>query len=731
MWQALYIILITLSCTQAGLAETRIPVSFRFVPDKPAERVYLAGTFNQWQFRENPMNTTDDGRTWTLTLLLSPGAHQYKFVVNGTDWRTDPNALQNVDDGFGNVNSVLWVEPNGYNRPAVLNDGHITRSAVLHRPNDLRDCNPIGKQLYLSLRTRRDDVMKVELVSELGVRGSEFGRFFNPHSAARSPYSALRMPHSADDSLFAYYQITLPNKAFRYVFKLTDGNSVLWLSPSGLSENRPTSRFEYKPPKQPFIVPNWVQDAVFYQIMPDRFHNGDPKNDPPTDKPIDYTGRTDEFFGGDLIGTCEKLDYLQSLGITTLYLNPIFASVTHHKYDTDDYEQVDPSFGGDQAFIQLQGGLQKRKMNVVLDGVFNHAGILFFAFQDLIKNQENSAYKNWFYVERFPVKVKNPPDYWGWWGIEYMPKLNHNTPAVREYLRKAVTDWMKRVPLGGWRLDVANEVPDTFWREFRKDVKKRNPQAVIIGEIWDDAGHWLQGDMFDSVMNYPWRGAVLDFTAHRRITPSQFDSRMQVLHLRYPRQVLYALYNMLSSHDTPRLRRECGGDLDRVRLAFMLQMTAIGAPAIYYGDEIGMDGGGTPDNRRPMNWNLNEEEQALFAYVQSLIRARKSIPALRRGDWRTLLTDDKQGVYAYARAVSNSNPALIIINNGSSPAEVNLPVPFNKVKEFEICVHSRMTQPAGVYRVFDGYLHLSIPAMTGVILVPKGIQIQNNKTTGG
>lgn len=710
MGQTLYSLLMTLVWMQTGLAETKIPVSFRFLADKPVETVHLAGTFNQWQFRENPMLGSNEGRTWTLTLALSPGAHQYKFVVNETDWYPDPQALQNIDDGFGNINSVVWVEPDGYNLPAALNDGMITRSAVLHRQDDLRDRNPVGKQLYLTVRTRRQDVQRVELIFPVRHRNGSV----KPMSAAR-------------DTLFEYHQFSMPNKPVRYLFKLTDGGKALWLSPSGLSENQPESWFEYRPPKQPFVVPDWVQDAVFYHIMPDRFFNGDPRNDPPKEKPIDYTGRTDEFFGGDLTGIRQKVDYLQSLGVTTLYLNPIFKSVTHHKYDTDDYEQVDLALGGNPSLFDLQKDLRKRKMNLVLDGVFNHVGIYFFAFADLIKNQANSAYKDWFYVERFPVSVKNPPDYWGWWGIPYMPKLNHNTAAVREYLRKVIVDWTKRVPLAGWRLDVANEVPDIFWQEFRADVKAQNPQAVIIGEIWDEAGHWLQGDMFDSVMNYPWRGAILDFVAHRRITPSQFDSRLQVLHLRYPRQVLYAMYNMLSSHDTPRLRRECQGDMDRVRLAFMLQMTAIGAPAIYYGDEIGMDGAGTPDNRRPMKWELNQEEQALLNYVRSLIQARRNLPALRRGEWHTLRTDDKQGVYAYARVMTGSSPVLVVLNNGSTQAEVNVPVPNKEVRKWKVYLHSRDTNATAVYPVENGQLRLSIPAMTGLLFVPEKHQTQKLK----
>ena len=687
------------------------PVSFRLVLDSPAHQVYPAGTFNEWQYRRHPMQTTDGGRTWTLTLPLPPGAHQYKFVIDGTEWRTDPKAPV-IDDGNGNLNSVVWVEPDGYNRPARLGDGQITRSAIQHQPSDLRDRNPVNGTLYLRLRARKNDVQEVLL-----------------YYCHNGRLHTLRMMPAAQDALYTYYRAALPEAEIEYLFALRDGALTLWLTPDGLQKGRdtPRHRFHHRVGENRFDVPDWVQDAVFYQILPDRFYNADPSNDPPNDQPIDFTGRIegDRFYGGDLKGIRTKLDYLRELGVDALYMNPVFASVSHHNYDVDDYERVDPQLGTEEDLRQLVDALHANGMRLILDGVFNHAGIYFFAFQDLLQHQEQSPFRSWFYVERFPVKVEWNPPYWAWWNIPYMPKLRHENPLVRRYLLNVVERWTREFALDGWRLDVPNEVPDLFWREFRPLVRKINPQAVIIGEIWGDAGHWLQGDMFDSVMNYLWRGAVLDWIAHRRIQPSQFDQRIQTLLIRYPRQSLYAMYNMLSSHDTPRFRRECGGDLRRVKLGFLLQMTAIGAPAIYYGDEIGLDGGGTPDNRRPMHWELTDEERALLSYVKRLIAVRKATPALRRGEWQTLRVDDARNLYAFARVIREPQPpakaasgdiAVILINNGEQPQTIELPMPHG-IPAWQIAAAThdfgQESLPAR-----KGQLILSMPPLSGAILVP-------------
>lgn len=682
--------------------EPTYPVAFRLALDAPAEMVYLAGSFNQWQPRMTPMTPDADRRVWTLTLTLPPGAHQYKFVVNGTDWRTDPTA-PTVDDGNGNLNSVVWVEPDGYNRPARLGDGLITRSAIRHEPRDLRDRNPIDGYLYLRLRVRKHDVAQATL-------------FYRQKGRTRR----VAMEPFVSDALYTYFRVCVPEGDIEYWFELRDGRTRLRLPADGTTfrHHRGENRFE---------VPDWVQDAIFYQIVPDRFYNADPTNDPDSSQPIDFTGRIegDGFYGGDLQGILKQLDYLRTLGVDTLYLTPVFASVTHHNYDIDDYERVDPELGADEDLRLLAQTLHQHGMRLVLDGVFNHVGIYFFAFQDLLRHQERSPFRDWFIVERFPVAVEWNPNYWAWWNIPYMPKLNHANPLVRRYLLSVVERWTRTLRLDGWRLDVPNEVPNEFWRAFRPVVRRANPDAVIIGEIWDDAGLWLQGDMFDSVMNYVWRGAVLGFVAHGSLTPSQFDQRMAQLQVMYPRQSLYAMYNMLSSHDTPRFRRECGGDLSRVRLGLLLQFTAIGAPAIYYGDEIGMDGGGTPDNRRPMRFERTPDEQALLDYVRALIVLRKQSVALRRGEWTTVLVDDARGLYGFVRH-TEGDAALVVINRSDQPQRAQLPA-WGDIRQWTHAV-STHTPTQTTFSVVQGRITVDLPPLSGTVLVPSSQSLIGGST---
>ncbi|MGQ9541016.1 MAG: alpha amylase N-terminal ig-like domain-containing protein [Armatimonadota bacterium] len=697
----LYFCILLVLVSAGGRAQGGIPVTFRLRLEQPAQVVYLAGTFNDWQVGQSPMHSEDGGRTWTLTLHLMPGVYQYKFVVNGTDWRTDPNAVQNVDDGMGNINSLLVVEAKGINPPARPGDGVITLSALRHDPRSLFYLQGDGKDAVLTVRTRRDDVQKVHLVLYDGKR-----------------FIAKPMPRVARDVLFSYYRLNTPLRAWQYLFTVQDGRKRVWLAPTGASENKPTQWFRLEPQRVPSVrVPSWTADAVFYQIVPDRFLNADSANDPDPSKPLDETGRTDQFFGGDLWGVVQKVDYLHSLGITALYLTPVFTSVTHHKYDTDDYMHVDPQLGGDEALITLWRELKRRGMRLVLDGVFNHVGVHFFAFRDLMEKQEGSAYRDWFTVHRFPVRIENPPPYAAWWNIPYVPKLNHDSPQVRRYLLDVVVRWMRRVPFDGWRLDTANEVPDRFWREFRREVKRVRSDAVIIGEIWGDASHWLRGDMFDAVMNYPWRSAILDWVAFRRIPPSQMDDRLHLLAMAYPRAVTYGMYNMLSSHDTHRLRTVCGGDWRKVRLAFLLQMTLPGAPAIYYGDEVGMEGGNIPDNRRPMEWNPSPEGKALQEFVRNLIHLRRERPALRRGDWVTLLTDDKQNVYAYLRRQGRAQ-IVVVINNGEKPATVRLRLP-RAGGGFQVLIRSDEAVAREQVRADQtGSVTVTLPPLCGWVLTP-------------
>lgn len=621
---------------------------FEFVAPASAKEVFVAGTFNNWEFRKNPMARTE-GRAWTATIALPTGAYQYKFVVDGDQWHTDPKAPE-IDDGFGNKNSLLWIDPGGAPASAKRGDGHITRAGLLHDPALFKYVASDGKSADVAARARKGDVESVSFSIATGDKTT-----------------LIKADLASEDSIFEYYRARLPQGRSTYKIVFKDGAVAQEIGP-----------YDFDPAKaKRIVVPDWVQDAVFYQIMPERFVNGDPSNDGKNRSPIDFTGRTDEFLGGDFQGVTERLGYLSDLGVTTLYFTPIFQSVTHHKYDTDDYRRIDRQLGGEEAFRRFLQQAKSRKMRVVLDGVFNHVGIEFSAFKDLLAKQHDLAYKDWFHVKQWPVAVKNPPNYEGWWGIEYMPKLNLANKAAQEHLFDAILHWTKSAGLSGWRLDVANEVPDHFWIEFRKRVKAVNRDAVIIGEIWNDASHWLQGDMFDSVMNYPWRGAVLDFVAHRRIGPAQFDQRIKWSLTNYPKPVVYAMYNMLGSHDTPRFMTECGGDFRKAALGHLIQMTSPGAPALYYGDEIGMTGGATPDNRKLLELNPNAQQKRLFEQVKGMIAIRKSSIALRRGDWRTVYTDDS--AIAYVREHGNET-ALVVVNNGDKPTKVALPEPFGSSK---------------------------------------------------
>ena len=347
--------------------------------------------------------------------------------------------------------------------------------------------------------------------------------------------------------------------------------------------------------------PSWVQDAVFYQIFPERFANGDSSNDPSGVQPWGGKPTGGNFFGGDLKGIVDHLDYLAGLGVTAIYLNPIFEATTNHKYNTTDYLKIDPHFGDEAIFKKMVDGCHARGIKVILDAVFNHTGVQFFAFQDIKKRGARSPYLHWFNVYGLPIGPPEKPNYECWWGHGSLPKLMTLNPDVQQYLFEVTRHWM-HLGVDGWRLDVATDVPRQFWIQWRKVVKSVNPEAYTVGEIWEDGTPWLRGDQFDAVMNYRFRDAALEFFVQGRLSPTQFDSMLARHREDYPAQVNYALQNLLGSHDTERFLTLCKGDTARMKLAVLFQMTYLGAPMVYYGDEIGMEGGRDPDCRRTMAW---------------------------------------------------------------------------------------------------------------------------------
>ncbi|MGB3516193.1 MAG: glycoside hydrolase family 13 protein [Elainellaceae cyanobacterium] len=423
-------------------------------------------------------------------------------------------------------------------------------------------------------------------------------------------------------------------------------------------------------------TPSWVKHAVFYQIFPDRFAQGTPpaNADQPwaTVQPIPYEPWVAEptlqgYKGGNLWGVIEKLDYLQDLGINALYFTPIFQSASNHRYHTHDYYQVDPILGGNPAFQALLQAAHQREMKVVLDGVFNHASRGFYFFNDILENGPYSPWVDWFKIEAWPLSAYDgslPANYRGWVGNRALPEFNHDHPAVREYIMQIGEYWIRQ-GIDGWRLDVPFEVKAPgFWQEFRDRIKALNSEAYIVGEVWTDARHWLDGTQFDGVMNYLFTGPTIAFAAGDRVIREHVEApayepypaldapayaaKMQDLLELYDWEIQLTQLNSLASHDTARLMTIVGSDRPSIELATLLQFTFPGAPCIYYGDEVGLPGGFDPDSRRSFP-ETADWDQGLLDCHRALIALRHQYEALRVGTYRSLYSHDL--LYVFERSL--------------------------------------------------------------------------------
>jgi cyclomaltodextrinase len=429
------------------------------------------------------------------------------------------------------------------------------------------------------------------------------------------------------------------------------------------------------------FVPEWAKDAIYYQIFPERFANGDSTNDPPDIEKWGETPKGNNYFGGDLQGIINHLDYLKDLGINALYLNPIFESNTNHKYHTIDYFKIDHHFGDEKTFKTLLDESHKRGIKVIIDGVFNHTGTDFFAFKDIIKNEKNSKYLKWYDVHSFPIKLPpEKPNYEAWWGMGELPKLMADNPEVRKYLFDATRYWMK-MGLDGWRLDVPNEMSHDFWIQWRKIVKEENPDALIIGEIWDDASPWLKGDQFDAVMNYRFRGACVGFIALENRNAFQFDSILTTVSEEYPKEVSYALQNLIGSHDTERFLTLCENDTAKLKLAIVAQLMYLGAPMIYYGDEIGTTGGKDPECRKTMRWDSLTWNNNLRDWYRTNIKIRTENKIFSFGTVRFILADTSKNIVAFVREYDNS-VAVVILNMSKCNNNISVSMLPEGVKEW-------------------------------------------------
>jgi len=464
------------------------------------------------------------------------------------------------------------------------------------------------------------------------------------------------------------------------------------------------------PTPQSTTTPAWVKDAIFYQIFPDRFWNGDPTNDPPGTEPWGSIPTRENFFGGDIQGIIDKLTYLQDLGINALYLNPVFWAQTNHKYDTCDYLKIDPAFGSLGLFKDFVQEVHRYDMKVILDGVFNHCGAGFWAFEDFKVKGAQSAYKDWFLSNGHAFQ-SSPPTYQTCGGAHYLPKFNTAHPAVREYLLNVATYWLEETDIDGWRLDVPWKVPMSFWYDFRSAVKMVNPQAYLVGEIWRDAVPWIQGDIFDGAMNYRLRDYILDYCIRDAMDAEDFDFELTALRQSHG-SALTTMLNLLGSHDTPRIMTLCQNDSERVKLAIIFMVTYLGAPMIYYGDEVGMQGGNDPLCRGTMVWDEAQWDKSLAQTYRQMIMLRKEHPALRQGDFETLFIFN--GVYGYRRSFKQDE-VIVVLNPRYAQSDVTIQVQNSHWRNQQW--YNILTNE--IYIAKNGFLHIPhLASATGLVLLP-------------
>ena len=698
-------------------------VPFVYQPDDSPSEVFLAGQFNDWSTEATPMEPVD-GR-FEVSLLLPVGRYQYKFVADGR-WITDRTADDFHPDGYGGQNSVVIVDERFEDVTLERGDGKITTFQLGHGQHAWEVS--VSREGVVDFRTRvwSDDVSAAALVIQ-GVRGG----------------TSVPMDRVDSDGLFDYLHAEVRTAAagtsFEYAFKLMDGDGELWLGPNGFAGTPgEAGAFRFEAAEFPvFATPDWVKDGIFYQIFPERFANGDETNDqdftewyyegltdlPPSGKTNDVyfhfvedwydveglseskyrtDGKPDwnSFYGGDIAGVRENLDYLVDLGVTAIYFNPLFESQSNHKYDAVSYTRIDPHFGTNEEFAEFVDAAHDRGIRVIMDLAYNHTGHTFWAFQDTRERGPDSPYWEWYEWKKWPLPTEgvNPPenakDYYDcWWGFGWMPNLNFdlsranpdengiremedaqvNVPVV-EHLLAATVYWLTEADVDGFRLDVAGEVPFWFWELFRERVRAVKPDAYIVGEHWGPSPEWVNGRYYDAVMNYAFfRDPVLGFIASGDIDAAEFDRALAPGRLIYPEQGVMAQMNLLGSHDTPRFLTLAGQSIDRLKLAAVFSMTYVGAPTIYYGDEVAMLGGGDPDCRRPFHWKWPDEPRRVEVHdhIAQLAALRKAHPLFSRGTFETLVTDG--AVYAYRRSLDGET-AYVALNAGTETASVVVPL---------------------------------------------------------
>jgi cyclomaltodextrinase len=716
----IYLVFILFNCvirTQTVLKE----VTFRFQPViSGVDHVFLAGTFNDWSDSRNEMIDRDGDGIYDITLLLRPGTYQYKFVVDGT-WITDTEAESYAEEGRGEANAIITVSEDQASPVFQKEDGQIYTEG-LGQQLDYFLINPLERGLEFRTRTYLGDVEYVELFYSSGK--SRLHRcIFNP---------------TENDGVYQYYHAYLewdPDHSLNFYIRFTDGDTLIYSTPSGLTTEKPDIErgFQYSSAILPrYKVPAWVKQGIFYQIFPERFCNGDSTNDPDFSEPYyqgltelppdsilngeyfhlvkdwsDVAGlikspyRTDgrpdlySFYGGDIQGVMNHLDYLKNLGVSILYFNPLNQGKSNHKYDPVDYLTIDPHFADEPTFKQFVSQAHQRGIRIIVDMAFNHTGDAHFAFVDTREKGPESKYWLWYEWHEWPLPETGCPTpcfyYDCWWDFPLHPNLNYDlsrpnpeendirdvglaepNEEVVEYVLDVARYWLGDLDIDGFRLDVPNEVPFWFWAEFRRVAEEVKPDAFLIGEIWGNAMPWLGPRCFHSTMNYKYfRDPVIKFLGRGIGSAREFEQSLTTGRNLYPVQASLSMMNLIDSHDTERFINQADGNVKRLFLAALFSMTYPGVPHIYYGDEVGLEGGKDPDNRRPFPWDWSEyqKRREIHEFYQKLTGFRNNYSALRTGNFQSVYSENKTMVYLRR---DRENTFLIVLHNEENPETLHL-----------------------------------------------------------
>ncbi|MBN1893319.1 alpha amylase N-terminal ig-like domain-containing protein [bacterium] len=720
LFPGLWVIGVPLAVFSAGQTDSvlkNVPFRFRAVIGG-VNQVYLAGTFNDWDGGRHEMQDRDGDGLFETNLLLPAGRYLYKFVVDG-EWLTDPEAKEFEPDGRGGRNAVLIVDNRFDAAVFQAGDGRISLFEVPVRP-DYTLVNPDEAGLEFRFRAFSGDLESMVLRI---LEGGTWEAVPMILDGSDETYDYYRCRISRD-----------VREPLRFLFELQDGAIRLTAGPKGLTAESPgeSGAYVYDPQELPlFLTPDWAKDGIFYQIFPDRFCNGDPSNDqdfsepyyegvsspPPegngrleyfhlvrdwsdcsglTASPFRSDGRPDyfSFYGGDIAGVSGKLDYLHDLGVTILYFNPLNEARSNHKYDPVDYGRIDPHFADEETFREFTRKAHDLGIRIIVDMAFNHTGDWHYAFRDTREKGEASPYWHWYEWRRWPLPeggCPTPCDFYDcWWGYPIHPNLNYDLSRPNDQengitnMAEAVPNldvvhhildvaryWIGTLGIDGFRLDVPNEVPLWMWKEFRAVVDSLKPDAFLIGEIWGNAMPWLGPDCFHSTMNYKYfRDPVLQFFAARSVDAARFDRMLAPGRQQYPLQATQVMMNLIGSHDTERFITLAGGDERRLMLAALFQMTYVGIPQVYYGDEVGLEGGRDPDNRRtfPWYWESDENRSRIHHYYKRIMNIRRNHAALRTGSYRTLHARD--GTLIFLR--SKDEEILVAIHNEEKAGDITL-----------------------------------------------------------